>query len=195
MNPVWYWSVSLCLCLIVSRLIIDGRCASGEFKEIQTSRASKGAFQVTKGKRWREMHSLALHVPSALGLRCGGTQVLPTEGGQEHGGRQVHGRQVVGPGGQAGLWQRGLLLDDIQDVQGFVPRRVGEGDLLEYLWRECVLQRTDMAGKWPLKKKPTSWLYWAMMPCTASMLVASIMSVTACPFLIFTTPWKTMGLL
>ena len=42
---------------------------------------------------------------------------------------------------------------------------------------------------------PTSWLYWAMMVCTAPMLVASIMSVTACPFLIFTTPWNTMGLL
>lgn len=81
------------------------------------------------------MHSLSLHVPGALSLRCGGVQVLPTEGGQQHGGRQVHGGQVVGPGGQAGLRQRGLLLDDGQDVEGFVPGRVSQGDLLEYLRR------------------------------------------------------------
>lgn len=85
------------------------------------------------------MCSLSLHVPGPLSLRCGGAQVLPAEGGEQHGSRQVHRRQVVGPGGQAGLRQRGLLLDDGQDVQGFVPRRVGQGDLLENLQRECVL--------------------------------------------------------
>lgn len=85
------------------------------------------------------MHSLSLHVPGALSLRCRGVQVLPTEGGEQHGGRQVHGGQVVGPGGQAGLRQPGLLLDGGQDVEGFVPGRVSQGDLMEYLRREAVL--------------------------------------------------------
>lgn len=95
------------------------------------------------------MRSLSLHVPGALSLGCGGAQVLPTEGCEQHGSRQVHRGQVVGPGGQAGLQERGLLLDDSQDVQGFVPRRVSQGDLLEYLQREHGV--CDSEPSWRLK--------------------------------------------
>jgi len=55
--------------------------------------------------------SLPLHVARALWLCCGGAEVLPAESGEQHGGRQVHERQVVGPGGEAGLRQGGLLFD------------------------------------------------------------------------------------
>lgn len=74
--------------------------------------------------------SLSLHVPRALRLSCGRAEVLPAERGQQHGGRQVHWRQVVGPGGEAGPRQGRLLLDYSQDVQSLVPGRIREGDLL-----------------------------------------------------------------
>lgn len=67
------------------------------------------------------MGSLSLHVAGSLCLCCSGAEVLPAEGGEQHGSRQVHGRQVVGPGGEAGLRQHGLLPDYSQDVQGLVP--------------------------------------------------------------------------
>jgi len=43
--------------------------------------------------------------------------------------------------------------------------------------------------------QPTSSTYWYMMALTACMFVASIISVTACPFRIFTTPLNTCLLL
>lgn len=67
------------------------------------------------------MVSLSVHVSGALRLRCSGAEILPAEGGEQHGSRQVHGRQVVGPGGEAGLRQSRLVPDDSQDVQGLVP--------------------------------------------------------------------------
>lgn len=69
-------------------------------------------------------------VPHALRLSCSRAEVLPAESGQQHGGRQVHGRQVVGPGGEAGPRQDGLLLDYSQDAQRLVPGWILEGDLL-----------------------------------------------------------------
>lgn len=78
----------------------------------------------------------SLSLAGTLRLGCRGAEVLPAEGGEEHGGRQVHGRQVVGPGGQAGLGEQGLVPDDGQDLQRLLSRRVGHGDLVQNLWRE-----------------------------------------------------------
>lgn len=79
-----------------------------------------------------------LSLAGPLCLCRGGTEVLPAEGGDEHGSGQVHGRQVVGPGGKAGLGQQGLLSDCSQDVQRLLPRRVGEGDLVQNLKTEML---------------------------------------------------------
>lgn len=83
--------------------------------------------------------SLTLAGPLRLGR--GSAEVLPAEGSEEHGGRQVHGRQVVGPGGQAGLGEQRLVPDDGQDLQRLVPGRVGQGDLVQDLWRETESRR------------------------------------------------------
>lgn len=61
---------------------------------------------------------LSLHVPCALGLCCSSTEVLPAEGSKQHGSRQIHGGQIVGSSGIAGL---GLLSYYSKDVQGLVP--------------------------------------------------------------------------
>lgn len=82
-----------------------------------------------------------LPLAGTLRLGCRSAQVLPAEGGEEHGGRQVHGRQVVGPGGQAGLGEQGLVPDDGQDLQRLLPGRVGQGDLVQNLWRETKRKR------------------------------------------------------
>lgn len=49
-----------------------------------------------------------LHVSRALRLGGSSADVLPAEHSQQHGSRQVHGRQVVAPG----LGHGGLSLDD-----------------------------------------------------------------------------------
>lgn len=100
------------------------------------------------------MGSLPLHVSGALRLRCRGAEVLPAESGEQHGGGQVHGRQVVGPGGEAGLRQGGLISDHSQDVQGLVPRRVGEGDLLQNLQeRESESLHSSVPMWWKVREE------------------------------------------
>lgn len=43
---------------------------------------------------------------------------------------------MVGPGGQAGLGEQGLVPDDSQDLQRLLPGWVGHRDLVQNLWRE-----------------------------------------------------------
>lgn len=83
----------------------------------------------------------SLSLTGTLRLGGCGAEILPAEGGEEHGGRQVHGRQVVGPGGQAGLGEQGLVPDDGQDLQRLLPGRVGQGDLVQDLWQETARGR------------------------------------------------------
>lgn len=75
----------------------------------------------------------SLSLAGTLRLGCRGAEVLPAKGGEEHCSRQVHGRQVVGPGGQAGLGEQGLVPDDGQNLQRLLPGRISQGDLVQDL--------------------------------------------------------------
>lgn len=77
----------------------DGGGASDSFSLRRAGAFGVPAIWVPRG----EVGSLFLHVAGALRLRCRGAEVLPAEGGEQHGSRQVHGRQVMGRRGEAGL--------------------------------------------------------------------------------------------
>ena len=77
---------------------------------------------------------MSLHVGGSRCLSSSySTEVLPAECGEEHGSREVHGREVVGAGREAGLGQGGLLLNPSQDTQSLVSGGVRQGHLLDDL--------------------------------------------------------------
>lgn len=121
---------------------VEGQC--GEKKSFRVRVCETPALPESVGGVWRvevEVGVGSLSLAGPLRLCHSGAEVLPAEGGQEHGGRQVHGRQVVGPGGQAGLGEQRLLPDDGQDLQRLLLGRVGQGDLVQNLWRETERRR------------------------------------------------------